>query len=178
MQPMTDLDNVTVMGKITSVYGVKGWVKVLSYTRPKENLCHYREWFLQQGNTSRKVEVSECKPHSNGLVAKIVGLDDREKARELGNVLIAVATSELPELEEGEYYWHQLVGMKVSTESGQLLGQISRMMETGANDVMVVRACQGSLDGKERLIPYLEAQVVKSIDPDNRSMIVDWDPDF
>lgn len=175
---MTEVNNLTVMGKITSVYGVKGWVKVLSYTRPRENLCTYDAWFLQQGNRSSKVEVSECKPHSNGLIAKLVGYDDREKARELSGVMIAVQISDLPELEDGEYYWHQLEGLSVSTESGEFLGRVSRMMETGSNDVMVVKASQGSIDGRERLIPYLDTQVVKHVDLDSRSILVDWDPDF
>lgn len=173
----------TVMGKITSVYGVKGWVKVFSYTQPKENLRSYRSWMIERGKERREVSVLECKAHGNGLVARIEGINDREAARGLSDFLIKVSKDQLPDLESGEYYWHQLEGLFVYSSAdkdadGVLLGRVDHMMETGSNDVMVVKACKDSLDKKERLIPYLEDQVVKTVDLSEGTITVDWDPEF
>ncbi|MCY1450430.1 Ribosome maturation factor RimM [compost metagenome] len=113
----------------------------------------------------------------NVLVAKLKGLDDREVARTYADFEILVPRSELPELSEGEFYWSQLEGLKVIDQSGQLLGIIDHLLETGANDVMVVKPCAGSLDERERLLPYTE-QCVLAVDLAAGEMRVDWDADF
>ena len=175
---MAESLDTTVMGKITSVYGVKGWVKILSYTRPKENICKYNAWTIQKGKTVKSVKVLNCKPHGNGIVAQLEGINDRELAKTLADYLVSVPTIELPELSDGDYYWHQLEGLLVRTVDGALLGKVSHLIETGSNDVFVVKPCDGSIDGKERLIPYLLDQVVKAIALDEQSISVDWDPEF
>lgn len=168
----------TVMGKVTSVYGVKGWVKVFSYTQPKENICDYKVWTLEQGAKHKQVDVLACKKHGNGLIAQFDKVNDREAAKMLCDSLVRVATEELPKLSDGEFYWHQLEALEVYTTSGQLLGRVHHLMETGSNDVLVVRKSKGSIDGKERLIPYLPEQVLKSIDLDAGRIEVDWDSEF
>jgi len=173
----------TVMGKITSVYGVKGWVKVFSYTQPKENICQYKSWLLDDSGEKRLVKVLSCKPHGNGLVAQFEGSHDREQAKTYCGSLATIPRSELPNLPAGEYYWHQLQGLNVfsvedEAESKTLLGKVSHLIETGSNDVLVVKKCKDSLDSKERLIPYLPDQVVKTVDIENGFIEVDWDPDF
>lgn len=168
----------TIMGKVTSVYGVKGWVKVFSYTQPKENLLKYNEWVLHKKGDVRKVKVLKSKAHGNGLVAYIEGFNDRDQAKLLADSLIKIDISELPKLSDGEYYWHQLEGLQVVTVDDKLLGRVHHMMETGANDVFVVKKCKGSIDTKERLVPYLPDQVVKSVDLDAGRVVVDWDPEF
>jgi 16S rRNA processing protein RimM len=166
------------MGKVTSVYGVKGWVKVFSYTQPKENLCKYKQWTLDQNGSKRSVKVLNCKPHSNGLVAQFENCFDRDQAKAFCDSLVSVSVAELPDLKTGEYYWYQLEGVKVYLVSGELLGKIHHLMETGSNDVLVVRKCEGSIDSKERLIPYLPEQVVTLVDLDQGRIEVDWDIDF
>lgn len=168
----------TIMGKVTSVYGVKGWVKVFSYTQPKENLKKYKVWTLEKNGQRKQVSVLGCKAHGNGLVAQLDGCSDREQAKALTESMICVETAELPDLEDGEFYWHQLEALKVVTTQGQLLGKVHHLMETGSNDVLVVRKCAGSIDGKERLIPYLPEQVVKNVDLEEGVIEVDWDPEF
>lgn len=167
----------TVMGKITSVYGVKGWVKVHSYTQPKENLCKYKHWNIERDGEKRSVNV-KSKAHGKGLIAHIEGCDDRNLAQNYCGYLITVPKDELPDLEPGEFYWHQLEGLEVRLANGDLLGKVSHLMETGSNDVLVVRKCRGSIDGKERLIPYLPDSVVKNIDLGKGLIEVDWDPEF
>lgn len=168
----------TVMGKITSVYGVKGWVKVFSYTQPKENLAKYKVWALHRDGVRKQIKVLQCKVHGNGMVAHLEGCNDRDQAKQLAGFLIKVDVSELPDLEENEFYWHQLEGLHVKSVDGQLLGRVHQMMETGSNDVVVVRKCAGSIDAKERLIPYLPDQVIVSIDLELGEMVVDWDIEF
>ena len=182
---MSKSSHNTVMGKVTSVYGVKGWVKVFSYTQPKENLCQYLNWQLQdQSGTSRPVKVLDCKVHGNGLVALFEGASDRDLAKKFCGMLITVPSSALPSLPEGEYYWSQLQGLLVysvyeAEESKPvLLGKVSHLIETGSNDVLVVKKCKDSLDANERLIPYLLEQVVKLVDLQKGVIEVDWDPDF
>ena len=175
---MTAKDGYAVMGKITSVYGVKGWVKVFSYMQPKENICRYKQWRIDRGSDSRSVQVLQCKPHGNGLVAEIEGCNDRDKARELAEYLISVPIDSLPELDAGDYYWHELVGLQVRLSDDRVLGVVNHLIETGANDVLVVRKCAGSIDGKERLIPYLPEQVVQEINLAEGWLRVDWDPEF
>jgi 16S rRNA processing protein RimM len=183
---MSKSSNNTVMGKVTSVYGVKGWVKVFSYTQPKENLCQYHNWQLQdQSGVSRPVKVLDCKPHGNGLIALFEGAKDRDLAKKFCGMLITVPSSELPSLPEGEYYWSELEGLLVYSVSSELkeskpvlLGKVSHLIETGSNDVLVVKKCKDSLDGNERLIPYLQDQVVTLVDLHKGIIEVDWDPDF
>jgi 16S rRNA processing protein RimM len=180
---MSNAEKYTVMGKITTVYGVKGWVKVFSYSQPKENICQYDNWILEDAGNKRSVKVLACKPHGNGLVAHLDGSHDRDQAKQFCGSHIVIPSAELPDLPQGEFYWHQLQGLKVFTigsdgSEGQLLGKVSHLMETGSNDVLVVKKCKDSLDGNERLIPYLPDQVVKLIDLEAGLIEVDWDADF
>ena len=175
---MSVKEKSAVMGKITSVYGVKGWVKVISYAQEKENLCNFKNWILDNTGVTTAVKVKNCKSHGGGLVAQLEGCNDRELAKQYCGSLVTVPQSELPGLGSGEYYWHQLEGMNVITTESVLLGKVSHLIETGSNDVLIVKKCKDSLDGKERLIPYLPGQVVTSVDLDNNVIEVDWDPDF
>jgi len=171
-------DKSAVMGKVTSVYGVKGWVKVMSFTQPKENISQYKNWVLDHSGERITVKVSHCKPHANGLIAQLDGCSDRELAKQYCGSLITVSQSELPELSNGEFYWHQLEDLRVVTVEDMLLGKVSHLIETGSNDVLVIKKCEGSIDGRERMVPYLPDQVVKKIDLDAGLIEVEWDPDF
>ncbi|CAD5108103.1 ribosome maturation factor RimM [Zestomonas carbonaria] len=170
-------DDLIVIGKIVSVHGVRGEVKVYSFTDPIDNLLDYRHWTLRREGETRQVEQVRGRLQGKVLVAKLDGLDDREEARAFAGFEICVPRGELPQLAEGEYYWYQLEGLKVIDQAGQLLGRIDHLLETGSNDVMVVKPCTGSLDDRERLLPYTE-QCVLSIDLAAGEMRVDWDADF
>lgn len=169
---MAEGDALVVVGRVAGVYGVMGWVKVYSYTRPRENLLGYGRWHLGKEGAWRPVELEAAGPRGKGLVAKIAGVDGRDEARAWIGWEIAVPRDELPPLAEGEYYWSDLLGLRVRTTDGQDLGRVARLMETGANDVLVV---QGD---RERLIPFIPEQVVRSVDLGEGELEVDWDPDF
>ena len=170
-------DDLIVVGKIYSVHGVRGEVKVYSFTDPVANLLQYKTWTLRREGSVKQVELVSGRGSDKFLVAKLRGLDDREEARLLSGYEICVPRNLFPELTAGEHYWYQLEGLKVIDQAGQLLGKIDHLLETGANDVMVVKPCTDSLDGRERLLPYIE-QCVLSIDLSAGEMRVDWDADF
>ncbi|MCO7555430.1 ribosome maturation factor RimM [Metapseudomonas otitidis] len=170
-------DELIVLGKIFSVHGVRGEVKVYSFTDPLDNVLDYPRWTLTRDGEVKQVEVASGRVQGKFLVVKLKGLDDRDVARTYAGFEIRVPESELPELEEDEFYWHQLEGLSVINRDGQLLGKVDHLLETGANDVMVVKPCTGSLDDRERLLPYTE-QCVQAIDLDAGEMRVDWDADF
>jgi 16S rRNA processing protein RimM len=171
------IDDLIVIGKIYSVHGVRGEVKVYSFTDPVANLLQYKSWTLRREGSVKQVELVSGRGSDKFLVAKLKGLEDREEARLLSGYEICVPRNLFPELVDGEYYWYQLEGLKVIDQAGQLLGKIDHLFETGANDVMVVKPCTDSLDGRERLLPYTE-QCVLSIDLSAGEMRVDWDADF
>ncbi|MCP1622998.1 ribosome maturation factor RimM [Pseudomonas sp. GD04087] len=170
-------EEMVVLGKIVSVHGIRGEVKVYSFTDPLDNLLDYRRWTLKRGNEVRQAELVQGRVQGNVLVAKLKGLDDREIARTFAEFEILVPRSELPVLDDGEFYWSQLEGLKVIDQNGQLFGILDHMLETGANDVMVVKPCAGSLDDRERLLPYTD-QCVQAVDLEAGEMRVDWDADF
>ncbi|MFV8571682.1 ribosome maturation factor RimM [Marinobacter sp. SBS5] len=175
---MTQNSQETVIGRVTSVFGVKGWLKVFSDTDPKEGILNYRDWTLVLDGKRIPAKLEEGRRQGPGIVVKLKGLDDRELARTYAGAEIRVPTEELPELPAGEYYWFQLEGLDVFTVEDECLGKVHHLLETGANDVLVVRATAGSIDQRERLIPYLPDQVVMSVDLSGSRMVVDWDPEF
>ncbi|WP_027600218.1 ribosome maturation factor RimM [Pseudomonas sp. MOIL14HWK12:I2] len=178
MSTPTSAPDLVVLGKIVSVFGVRGELKIYSFTDPLDNLLDYRTWTLRREGETRQVKVLGGRMHGKVLTVRLQGLDDREEARLMAGFEICVPRSELPQLGAGDYYWHQLEGLKVINLEGQWLGVVDHLLETGANDVMVVKPCAGSLDDRERLLPYLPDQYVLAVDLAKGEMQVDWDADF
>ncbi|MFG0805963.1 ribosome maturation factor RimM [Pseudomonas fluvialis] len=170
-------EDLVVLGKIVSVHGIRGEIKVYSFTDPLDNLLDYRRWILQRDGERKEVELVSGRLQGKVLVAKLRGLDDREVARTYAGFEICVPRALLPSLDDGEYYWYQLQGLRVINQDGQLFGRVDHLLETGANDVLVVKPCPGSLDDRERLLPYTE-QCVQRIDLGGGEMQVIWDAEF
>lgn len=168
-----------ILGKIGAVYGIKGWLKIHSFTEDPEAIFDYSPWSLKLGGKLQAINISEWRRHNNGLIVKFAGIDDRDQAQLKVGMEIQVDSEILPELPEGEFYWRDLVGMRVCTTQGYDLGKVTSVMETGANDVLVVKANPNDGFGKqERLIPYLDQQVVKNVDLESKQIDVDWEPGF
>lgn len=168
----------TVVGRITSVFGVQGWLKVFSYTEPREGILGYRDWTLVLDGRRMSAEVLQGRQHGPGIVVQLKGITDRDQARLYSGADILVPVDQLAVLPEGEFYWHQLEGLRVDTVEGECLGQVHHLIETGSNDVLVVRPSEASVDQRERLLPYLPDQVIRKIDLESGLIIVDWDPEF
>jgi 16S rRNA processing protein RimM len=145
-------------------------VKVHSLTDPREAIFEYQPWLM--GDALEETRVIEGKKHGNRLIARIENIEDRDAAEALVHQPIAVYREQLPEAEAGQYYWTDLIGLRVELEDGTALGTIENLMATGANDVMVV---QGD---RQRLVPFVREQYVKRVDLEDGVVVVDWDPDF
>lgn len=171
-----DPSRVIVIGQVSGLFGVRGWVKVFSCTEPREGILDYADWQLGDGENWRPAKLAEGKRQGKTIVARIEGVDDRDAAARLIGEQIAVERSQLPSLEEGHYYWADLEGLNVVTAAGVELGTVSGMMATQANDVLVVQG--DTLDGRERLIPFVFGDRVLEVDFDNRVIRVDWNPDW
>jgi 16S rRNA processing protein RimM len=169
-----------VVGRITAVFGVRGWVKVYSYTQQLETLCSYQPWWVETENGLQQVTIDEWRRQGENLVVHIVGVDDRDMAQTWCGKDIRVERDKLPELQDDDYYWYQLVGLSVITHHGGeqvRLGKVKSLLETGANDVLVIKGDAESIDREERLIPYVDQFVTKVSLADQR-IDVNWDPDF
>jgi 16S rRNA processing protein RimM len=165
-------DRLLVMGRLAAPFGVKGWLRVTPYTELPENLLHYSPWYLHRQDEWQAVEVVSGRLHGKGLVVQFKGCADRDDAAALTGTDVGIYRSQLPPADADEFYWSDLVGMQVITQDGKVLGQLDYLFETGANDVMVVKG------EHEYLVPYVEGQVVQSVDLEARVIRVDWDPDF
>ncbi|ACT48975.1 ribosome maturation factor RimM [Methylotenera mobilis] len=194
------VDNMVVMGRIVAPYGVYGWLKVVPDTEAIDGLFDYDSWWLGKGDDWREMVVETAKIHNDVIVVKLVGIDDRDAAFACKGKQIAVPRAQLPEPDENEYYWSDLVGLRVTNSQGVDFGVITEVFETGANDVLVVKPdalvkpdSSAKADSKaksdavpveagkdkpqERLIPFV-ADVVLTVDLEAKSMLVDWDEDF
>jgi 16S rRNA processing protein RimM len=169
-----------VMGTIGAPWGIKGWVKLFSWTDPPENLLDYRRFWLDGPGGLEAIEIDQAKPHGGALVGHIKGCDVREACSRYTGRELLVPKEALPQLED-EYYWHQLEGLEVRTLSGAVLGKVDHLFETGANDVMVVREPAGTEEGAgttERLLPWITGQVVREVNLSAGYILVDWEKDW
>lgn len=166
-----------VVGRITTVHGVRGWLKIQTSTEPPENIFTYTPWWISTKEGWIALEFDEYRTTAKGLMVHLVGIDDRDEARQYCQHDIQVEKSQLPPLTDGEFYWHQLEGLVVNTVNGVRLGTVNCLMETGANDVLVVKGDALSIDGEERLIPYV-SPFVTAVSLEQQTIQVDWDPEF
>lgn len=159
-----------VLGRIAGVYGVRGWVRIFSYTEPRAGILSYPKWWLGEADDRHEQTPAEGRTHGHGVVARLEGITDRDQALALIGTWIAVPRSELA---EGEgYYWVDLVGLAVRNCDGVALGRISGHIATGVHDVMVVD------DGtRERLIPWVLGRTVVEVHRNEGWVQVDWHPE-
>ena len=160
-----------VLGRISGLFGVRGWVKVYSYTEPREAVLQYDRWLLSGKDGWQEATVAEGQRHGKTVIARIDGYVDRDQAAALVGTEIAVPRGALPETGKDQYYWSDLEGLRVVHRDGTELGRVSHLLETGANDVMVVEGEQ------ERLIPFVMDKVVIGVDLDKGEIEVDWEWD-
>jgi len=168
-----------VLGKMGGAYGIRGWLKVFSSTEAAESIFDYQPWFIERAGKWQQVELESWRHHNQDLIIKVKGIDDRDAATQLTNCEITVDSAQLPELNDGDYYWKDLMGLQVVNVDGYEMGKVIDLMETGSNDVLVVKAnLKDAFGVKERLIPFLDEQVIKKVDLATGVIEVDWDPGF
>jgi 16S rRNA processing protein RimM len=159
------------MGRISAPFGVKGWVKVQPNTAAPRNLLSYRTWWVGADGGWQEMAVAEARVQGRNVAARLEGCDDRDAAGALRGKMVAVPRAALPGTRSDEYYWADLIGLAVVNESAQALGQITGILQTGANDVLIVSG------DRERLIPFI-AEVIRDVDVGAGVMRVKWGADY
>jgi 16S rRNA processing protein RimM len=167
----TSPDQLVAMGRIAGAFGIKGWIKVQPFTEGPGSLLAYRTWWIEDETGWCEREVEKAQVQGQAVAAKLAGCDDRDAAAAYRGRQVAVPRSALPKAAENEFYWADLIGLKVVNTADEDLGTVARVFETGANDVLVVEG------GRERLIPFIE-QVVQQVDLPAGVIRVDWSSDF
>ncbi len=159
------------MGRIAAPFGIKGWIKVQPYSEDPGTLMDFASWRVGRGDQQRQYGVEEIQEHSNALIARLEGIDDRDQAFALRGLEVSVPRSALPPPEENEFYWADLIGLLAINHQGMELGRVESLMETGAHDVLVVKG------KREHLIPFIAAFVGK-VDMAAGRIEVDWGEDY
>jgi 16S rRNA processing protein RimM len=159
------------MGRIAAPFGIKGWVKVQTFSENPGALMEFDSWRIGREDQQRDYAVAESQDHSNTLVARFEGINDRDQAFALRGLEVSVPRSALPDPADDEYFWADLIGMEVVNEQGMVLGRVESLMETGAHDVLVIKG------SKEHLIPFIDAFVGK-VDVAAGTIAVDWGEDY
>ncbi|MCV2508648.1 MAG: ribosome maturation factor RimM [Candidatus Lightella neohaematopini] len=176
------LDNPIIVGQIRSTYGVFGWLKIFSFTRRKIDIFSYQPFFIKNINTNnswKRLDIDSWKSNKNYLMLKINDIDNKEKAKLLTNYYIFIDKKQLPVLNNNEYYWIDIIGLKVINLENYFLGVVSSIIETKANDVLIVKKnIYDYFNIYERFIPCLYNKVVKKIDIKNKIIIVIWNPKY
>lgn len=165
------LDELVCVGHILGAQGIKGWVRIFSNTSPRDNIVKYSPWIIEQGEELKTVSISGRSQGKN-IVAQIEDCENRSAAEALTGCRILINPAQLPELQAGEYYWSDLIGLQVESLQGEPLGVVASMLETGADDVLVLSG------ERERLIPFVIGDIVHEVDLERQRLVVDWLPDY
>jgi 16S rRNA processing protein RimM len=164
-------DDLICVGHVLGAQGVKGWVRVFSRTSPRANIVNYSPWLIERGGQLETVAVTG-RQQGKHVIARLEGIDERTQAEALAGCKLFIRRQQLPSLSDGEYYWSDLIGLTVVTLAAEPLGVVTAMLETGADDVMV-------LEGeRERLIPFVMDEIVREVDLGERRLVVDWSPEY
>lgn len=166
-----DQRNLICVGHILGAHGINGWVRVYSNTSPRENILQYSPWLIAEGEDLQAVEA-EGRLQGKNVLARLDGIEDRTRAESLTGSRLYIEPAQLPRLEDGDYYWSDLIGLEVETLNAEPLGTVTAMMETGADDVLVLNG------ERERLIPFVIDDIVREVDLEKGLLIVDWSPEY
>lgn len=165
-------EKLVTLGRISGAYGIKGWVRIRSYTERRDDIGRFTDWILEKRDLKRRVAVVSSKLHGQDVVAKLEGIDDRDAARELAGSAVMVERAALPVCGPGEYYWADLEGLSVRTVRGEELGTIDHLLAMPAHDILVLAGTPA------RMIPFVAGTIVKRIDLDAGVVIVEWERSF
>ncbi len=178
-----------MVGKINGLFGVQGWVKIFSHTQPRKNILSYQPWHIEIDGQWQTLDIVKGREQGKTIVAQLKDINDREQARSMIGVDLYIEKSQLPKLSEGEYYWEDLIGLEVVNQNNVILGKVSNLVDTGANNVLVINGEKehpSSKDrkehpsrghNKEHWVPYIEPFLI-SVDLDKKQILVDWDENF
>ncbi|MBJ89741.1 MAG: ribosome maturation factor RimM [Woeseia sp.] len=161
-----------VLGRVSGLFGVRGWLKIHSYTKPRDAILNYQVWLIELDGAWRSVDLAEGRRQGKSIVARFRDICDRDAAAVFLNSTIGVERNLMPETGKDEYYWTDLEGLRVEKHAGDYLGTVAYLLETGSNDVMVVKG-----EGNEVLIPFIIGDVIKDVNLDEGKIVVEWEVD-
>ena len=163
------------MGRVTAPFGIKGWIKIYALTAQIGNLQNYPVWWLGHDDDWRDIRVISAKIHGNTLIAQLEGVADRDDAAAMKGWQVAVPREQLPGAAENEFYWADLIGLRVVNAEQHEFGRVARILQTGANDVLVVAS--SDKNERETLIPFI-ASAIRQVDLAAGVISVDWGRDY
>ena len=163
-------DKKIYLGKITGVHGIKGWLKIQSFSSPPENILNYPSWIINNQGEEELYSIEQGRKQNNKIVVKLEKIDDRNTAESLINSKIQIQRSDLPKLSNENYYWSDLVGLSVLNSEETVIGKIESLIETGANDVMVII----TLKDERILIPFVMHEIIKEVNVELNYIKIDW----
>jgi len=163
--------SVVVVGCFGKTFGIQGWIKIISFTTPRENILKFKPWLVQKNSSWEEVYIENSEEHFDNNVVKLPNCNSPEEAKTFTNLKIGIWREQLPKLKPGEYYWADLLGLTVINKNGINFGEVKEILASGANDVLVV------VGKRRRLIPYV-SHVVFAVDLSKRVIQVDWEEDF
>jgi len=160
-----------LVGKITGFFGVQGWVKIFSYTKPRKNILEYQPWYFVDNETYKVIEITSGREQSKTIVAQVKGINNRDEAVQLIGKDLYINKDQLPELDNDAHYWHELTGFRVINKNEVDLGIVDYLVDTGSNHVLVTKG------DTQHWIPYIDPFLV-SVDKHKKVISVDWDENF
>ena len=163
-------DKKIYLGKITGVHGIKGWLKIQSFSSPPENILTYPSWIINNQGEEDFYSIEQGRKQNNKIVVKLENIDNRNTAESLKNSKIQILRSDLPKLSNENYYWSDLVGLSVLNSEEKVIGKIESLIETGANDVMVII----TLKDERILIPFVMHEIIKEVNVELNYIKIDW----
>lgn len=172
-----DPDKRIILGKVTGYYGVKGWVKLFSYTEPRDNIVAYHSLQIKLKGDWQNIILDTGKPHGKGVIAHFSGYDTREETAHLLGAELAISNTHLKSLGKNDYYWHDLIGLQVKNLDGFVFGKVKQIIETAAHDVLLIQPEQNE-PGNEILLPFVLEHYIVRIDLDKGVIQVDWQPEW
>jgi 16S rRNA processing protein RimM len=164
-------DKRLLIGKINGLFGIKGFVKVFSYTKPRKNIVTFETWYLEKDGQYQKVKVQQGREQSKTIVALLEYFDTPEKSATLVGKNIYIDKMQLPDIKDDQYYWDDLITLDVFDQNNENIGRVDSLIETGSNDVLVIKKSK-----KEILVPFIEPFIIK-VSLKDKQIFVDWEED-
>ena len=171
---MADSEEFILVGKISGVFGVKGWMKVFSFTDPRKNILNYSPLYISRKGEWIEAKIVGGRTQGKGIVMGLLDVSDPDQVLPLIGSELAIKATQLTTTADNEFYWSQLIGLTVVNLNNDVLGQVASLFETGAHDVLSVK----DKDKTERLVPFVMDEIVKSVDLDKAIIQVDWEMDY
>ncbi len=172
---MDNSEEFIPVGKIAGAFGVKGWVKIFSFTQPRKNILNYSPLYMSRKGEWIELKVSNGRVQGKGIVMSLDGVTDPDQVLPLIGSELAIQKEQLKPMANDEFYWSQLIGLTVINLNDETLGLVDSLLETGANDVLVVKNKEQKT---QQLVPFVMEEIVQLVDVENKLIRVDWELDY